>query len=81
VLAGAVGAVESCLRLIGAADALRERIGSPRAPDVQAQLDRSVAPLRPTLGAAFDSLVDSGAALTGSQADAELLAVCRSAQD
>ncbi|MDQ3715934.1 MAG: tetratricopeptide repeat protein, partial [Actinomycetota bacterium] len=84
LLAGAVGgngANASCLRLIGAADALRERIGSPRAPDVQAQIDLTLNSLRSGVGAAFDDLLDNGRQLSGTEADAEVLAVCRSASD
>ncbi|MDQ4039175.1 MAG: hypothetical protein M3313_12720, partial [Actinomycetota bacterium] len=78
LLAGAVGAAESCLRLIGAADALRERIGSPRAPDVQAQVDQALDSVRPAIGAAFDTLLASGRELDGTEADSEVLRVCRS---
>ena len=82
MLAGAVGGVSasaSGLRLIGAADALRERLGSPRAPDVQAQMDQTLDSLRTLVGPAFDELLDNGRQFTGTQADAEVLAVCQSA--
>ena len=77
LLAAATGRAESCLRLVGAADETRARLGSPRAPDVQAQLDHTLAPLRPALGASFDSLIDTGRRLTGSETDHEVLVVCR----
>ncbi|MBA3418517.1 MAG: tetratricopeptide repeat protein [Geodermatophilaceae bacterium] len=76
LLAAATGPVESCLRLIGAADAMRVRIGSPRAPDVQAQIDRALAALGPGLGTVADGFIDAGRHLTGSQADSEVLLVC-----
>ncbi len=82
--AGAVAGVSasaSGLRLIGAADALRERLGSPRAPDVQAQRDQTLDSLRTLVGPAFDELLDNGRQSTGTQADAEVLAVCQSAPD
>lgn len=76
LLAAGTAAAEACLRLIGAADALRTRIGSPRAPDVQAQLDRALAALRPVLGAAFDRVVEAGRRFTDAEADAAVLGVC-----
>lgn len=81
LLAAASGAAESAVRLIGAADALRQRSGSPRAPDLQAQVDQMMDSLRTQLGPAIGTLLDSGRQFTSSQADAELLAVCRSAPE
>ncbi|MBA3461455.1 MAG: hypothetical protein H0T46_15940 [Deltaproteobacteria bacterium] len=65
LLVAAAGSAESALRLVGAAESTRARLGSPRATDVQAQVYRSRAALPPILGAAFDGLLDSGRHLFG----------------
>ena len=77
LLAAPVGAAESCARLVGAADALRERLGSPRAPDVQAQVDQALDSVRAALGGQVDAQVDDGRQLDGTWADAEVARVCR----
>lgn len=62
--------------LFGAADGTRERIGSPRAPDVQAQVDRAVDVLRTRLGPALRPLMAQGRKLPPIAADALVLSVC-----
>jgi hypothetical protein len=44
------GAPERAFELVGAADALREEIGTPRAPGLDEELERHLAPARSTLG-------------------------------
>jgi predicted ATPase/class 3 adenylate cyclase len=49
-LAAMCGDAEQAFELVGAADALREEIGTPRAPGLEEELERHLAPARSTLG-------------------------------
>ena len=50
MLAALTGDPSRALELIGAAESLRDEIGSPRAPSLQAELDEQLAPARAQLG-------------------------------
>jgi predicted ATPase/DNA-binding CsgD family transcriptional regulator len=64
-LAGVTGDHDKAARLLGAADALRQVIGFPRARLNQAGHDAAVAVIRASIGdAAFDKAWDEGVALT-----------------
>ncbi len=69
LLAGMSGRADLGLRLVGVADGLRERIGSPRAADVQARLDA-------LLGHEDQSVLAEGVALDDEGARDLLLEVC-----
>src|SRR5262249_34927251 len=61
VLEARTGASEVALELVGAAESLRDEIGSPRAPSLQAELDEELASARAELGeAGAESALDRG---------------------
>ena len=49
-LAASCGETERAFELVGAADALREEIGTPRAPGLEEELERHLAPAKVLLG-------------------------------
>ena len=49
-LAALCGEGERAFELVGAADALRDEIGTPRAPGLEEELERQLAPARRTIG-------------------------------
>jgi hypothetical protein len=66
--------LEQAARLFGAAEALREAIGSPLPPNLRQEQNRLFTALRIALGAeAFAAAWDAGRALTREQAVAEAL--------
>jgi predicted ATPase/class 3 adenylate cyclase len=66
----------AALTLLGAAEAVRESIGSPRAPALQAELRERLAPARAALGAEADAVQAAGRGLDIDAACARALAVC-----
>jgi class 3 adenylate cyclase/tetratricopeptide (TPR) repeat protein len=50
VLAALTGDPQAALELLGGAEGLRDELGSPRAPSLQAELDEQLAPARTELG-------------------------------
>ncbi len=63
------------LRLVAAASALREQLGTPLTPAEQGQLDGALTPARQTLGAAWEQIWAVGRGLALDEAIAEALAV------
>jgi tetratricopeptide (TPR) repeat protein len=73
--AAAQGQPRRAARLLAASEALRESVGVPRPPHIQAAYDVAVASAREALGAgAFTEAQAEGAALSLEQASAEALA-------
>jgi predicted ATPase/class 3 adenylate cyclase len=60
-------------RLLGAAEALRERIGIAQPPEMRARLDAGVSALRQRLGTDLEAVWRSGRALTLEEATSEAL--------
>jgi non-specific serine/threonine protein kinase len=79
--AGEEAPAERAARLLGAAAALRERVGAPRRPHGRADTERAAAPARAALGeAAWVAAFASGRALTLEEAIAEALGDDESAE-
>jgi tetratricopeptide (TPR) repeat protein len=64
-LAAISGDFEPALELVGAADAMRQEIGSPRGPTLDAELDRRLEAARAALGVEFADVVRSRGATLG----------------
>ena len=62
--------------LLGACDAARDRLGSPRTPDAQARLDAALAAHLATLGDAADALRSYGGELAPAEVDGLLRRIC-----
>lgn len=77
-LAARAGIADQALTLAGAADTLREEIGSPRAPAQAETLAAALADARAELGERADELVAAGRALDPDTAYALAEAACRS---
>jgi predicted ATPase/transcriptional regulator with XRE-family HTH domain len=74
IIAGVGGQGEQAARLLGAAAAVRERLGAPQAPDDRQELERLVAPARDALGEpAWTAAFTAGTALSLEAAVAEAL--------
>nr|WP_231126732.1 tetratricopeptide repeat protein [Motilibacter aurantiacus] len=76
VLAGLVGSPGPALRLVAAAERLRDEIGSPRSPAQQAQLEEALGPAREELGNRAEKECSAGQALDPAEAFALALRVC-----
>ena len=76
VLAADADDLESALLLTGAADVMREELGSPRSPAQQEALDAVLSPARAALGARGDQCVVEGRALGAENTVAVALRVC-----
>ncbi|HEY7034753.1 MAG TPA: tetratricopeptide repeat protein, partial [Thermomicrobiales bacterium] len=80
MVAQAHGAHAQAARWLGAADAIRQELGSPASPLLQARVDRTVASLRGQLGAdEFADAWKTGQAVGAEHAVQEALAVAASA--
>jgi tetratricopeptide (TPR) repeat protein len=76
-LAALAGDFEPALELVGAADTMREEIGSPRGPALEAELDRRLQRAREALGnEAADAVRSRGAGLGLPEALDAALAFC-----
>jgi tetratricopeptide (TPR) repeat protein len=76
-LAAAVGEYEHALELVGAADRMREEIGSPRSPALEAELTRVLETAAAALGKDFAEAVRTrGAGLGLEEAVEAAVAVC-----
>ena len=76
-LAALRGDGECAFELVGAADALREEIGTPRAPGLEEELERALAPARRAIGGVAASEARArGCALTVTETFELALAAC-----
>jgi tetratricopeptide (TPR) repeat protein len=74
IIAGVAGQGEQAARLLGAAAAVRERLGASKAPDEQKEVEQLVAPAREVLGEpAWTAAFTAGTALSLEAAVAEAL--------
>jgi non-specific serine/threonine protein kinase len=74
IIAGVAGQGEQAARLVGAAAALRELLGTPQAPDVRREVEQMVAPAQEALGEhAWTAAFTAGKALSLEAAVAEAL--------
>jgi hypothetical protein len=76
LLAALDGRPEAALELAGAADAVREAIGSPRGEALENELDRRLRTARDRLGGGAAAARDRGAALDSTAVFDLALAVC-----
>jgi class 3 adenylate cyclase/tetratricopeptide (TPR) repeat protein len=80
-LAAQVGAGEHALRLLGAADSLREEIGAPRSPALEEELSLRLAPVMEAVGAEGAAIRDGGRTLSITDAVRDALLFCESPSD
>jgi hypothetical protein len=74
IIAGVGGQGEQAARLLGAAAAVRERLGAPQPPDDRQEVERLVAAARQALGVpAWTAAFTAGTALSLEAAVAEAL--------
>ena len=75
-LAALCGDSERAFELVGAADSLREEIGSPRAPGQEEELERHLATARSTLGDSAEAARARGQSLLLPETFAQALSAC-----